>query len=42
MEKVALLCLLIAIISLLAELSPRTDTQRSRRVRKPFRFGPFK
>jgi hypothetical protein len=42
MEKVALLCMLIAIISVLAELSPDVKARQRPPLRKPLRSGPFK
>jgi hypothetical protein len=42
MEKVALLCLLIAIISVLAELSPDVEARHRRPARKPLRSEPIK
>jgi hypothetical protein len=42
MEKVALLCMLIAIISVLAELSPDVQARQRPPLRKPLRSGPFK
>ncbi len=42
MEKVALLCMLIAVISVLAELSPDVEARQRPLVRKPVRSGSFK
>ena len=42
MEKVALLCMLIAIISVLAELSPDVEARQRPPLRKPLRSGLFK
>jgi hypothetical protein len=41
MEKVALLCMLIAIISVLAELSPNARGRQPPPLRKSLSSGPF-
>jgi len=42
MEKVALLCMLIAIIGVLAELSPDVRSRQQPPLRKPVKSGPLK